>query len=162
MTIFYVGWNLAVEDDSTMTRSIVSGVVSGVIAGLLFGWLPGIFAKSKFVRATTAIETNTGEEVVFETAANHFKGIEGVGGKLYLTNQRLVFKSHKLNIQNHELSIDLKAIDSVARYKTAGLINNGLSITTSQNVTEKFVVDQIDEWIGRLSVNSNSQPASMA
>jgi hypothetical protein len=162
MAVFNVGWNLAVEDDYTVTTSVVSGLIAGLISGLLFGWLTGIFARSKFVKNTTGIVTKPGEVVVFQTAANHFKGIEAVGGKLYLTNQRLVFKSHRLNIQNHELSIDLTDIISITRHKTAGLIKNGLSITTSQNLTEKFVVEQIDEWVERLSVKSNSQPASTA
>ncbi|MGZ5283455.1 MAG: GRAM domain-containing protein, partial [Bacteroidia bacterium] len=103
--------------------------------------------------------TQPGENIVFETPANHFKGIEAVGGSLYLTSKRLVFKSHKLNIQNHEFSIDLVEIKSVDRYKSIGLADNGLSIITSKGVTEKFVVEQIEEWVKLLKVSS-SQPVS--
>jgi hypothetical protein len=125
----------------------VVGFISGAISGILFWWLIGVFANSKIVKESTKIETDSDENIVFETPANHFKGLEGVGGKLYLTNKRLVFKSHKYNIQNHELSILLADLKKVDRRKTLGLINNGISIITTDGKTEKFVVEELDKWI---------------
>lgn len=72
-----------------------------------------------------------------------------------MTNKRLIFKSHKLNIQNHQLDINLLEINSVDRYNTLGVIDNGLSINTNQNKTEKFVVEQVDEWITQLKDKKN-------
>ena len=123
----------------------------GAVAGFLFGWMNGRFEKSKLVTNTMKIDIKAGETILFETGANHFKGAEAVGGKLYLTNKRLVFKSHKLNIQNHELSIILSGIGKVDRYKAPGLANNGLAVTTSDNKIEKFVVQQPDEWFKQLT-----------
>jgi hypothetical protein len=40
----------------------------------------------------------TGEAIVKEGAANYLKRYEGVGGKLYLTTERLIFESHAFNI----------------------------------------------------------------
>lgn len=154
MAVFFILQNLLANDYNTskeITASVVSGLIIGVISGLLFGWLMGLFINSKFVKKTTKVDTEPGENILFQTPANHFKGIEGVGGKLYLTNKRLIFKSHKLNIQNHQLSIELTDINNVGRYKTLGLMNNGLSIMTNQNKTEKFVVEQVDEWIKLLA-----------
>ena len=74
---------------------------------------------------------------------------------MYLTNKRLVFKSHKLNVQNHELSLQLSDIAKVEAYKTMGLINNGLVVTTRHNTTEKFVVDQRSEWLARLTAKNS-------
>lgn len=164
MAIFNVGWDLATENNYTrghITTLLISGVIGGAIAGLLFSWLIGIVGKSKFINTVTKIETEPDENVLIETPANHFKGIEAVGGKLYLTNKRLIFKSHKLNIQNHELFIDLPDIKSVDRHKTLGLVNNGLLITTSQNMKEKFVVEQAEEWVNRLTVKRSSQTIPM-
>lgn len=107
----------------------------------------------------TKIVTGPDENILFETPANHFKGIEGVGGKLYLTNKRLVFKSHKLNIQNHELSIQLTDVKNVDRHKTLGLVNNGLTITTIDDKTEKFVVEQVENWIKYLTEKNGLQQA---
>jgi hypothetical protein len=154
MTVFFILQNLFTNDNLTskeIIKSVFSGIIAGIISGFLFGWLVGLFNKSKFVKETTMFDTDPDEVIVFETSANHFKGFEGVGGKLYLTNKRLFFKSHKLNIQNHQLSISLADISSADRYKTLSLVNNGLAIITKQNTTEKFVVEQVDEWLKQLA-----------
>lgn len=129
-----------------IVRIIAIGILSGAIAGFVFGFLTEKFRTSKFVKNSTQININADEKIIFETPANHFKGAEGVGGKLYLTNERLVFKSHKLNFQKHELSILLHDIAKVERYKVLGMINNGLIVYTFQNTTEKFVVEKANEW----------------
>ncbi|MCO5287644.1 MAG: GRAM domain-containing protein [Chitinophagaceae bacterium] len=153
MTVFSILQDLLTHSNLTtkdIVIIIVSGLFVGALSGLLFGWFIGLFANSKSLTKDTKIDTDTGETILFDTGANHFKGAEAVGGKLYLTDKRLVFKSHKFNIQNHELSINLSDIDKVNRYKTLGLVNNGLSVTTIDNKTEKFVVQQIEEWLNQL------------
>ena len=49
------------------------------------------------------------EKVVKEGAANLQKNLETVGGKLYLTNQRLVFEAHKLNVQGGATEVELSS-----------------------------------------------------
>lgn len=140
---------------SSILESLISGLLFGILSGFLFGVSLGRFARyfesSKFVENTTKIDIEVDENILFQTGANHFKGIEGVGGKLYLTNKRLVFKSHKLNIQTHELSIDLADIKNVERSQTIGLIDNGLTVISGNNKTDKFVVEKANEWVTRLS-----------
>ncbi len=157
--IFSVVRNFLTQDNIT-TKSVILfiafGLVSGAIQGFLFGWLIGLFVNSKFVKQATQITTEADETVLFETGANHFKGAEAVGGKLYLTNKRLVFKSHNMNIQNHELSIPLTHIHKVDRYKTLGIVNNGLTVTADDKI-EKFVVQQPDKWFDQLQEKSGLQ-----
>jgi len=158
MTVFFILQNLLTNDNQTskeIIKSVISGTIAGIISGFLFGWLMGLFSKSKFVKETTNVDTNPDEDILFQTPANHFIGVEGVGGKLYLTTKRLIFKSHKLNIQNHELSISLENINSADSYKILGVVNNGLAIITKQNTTEKFVVEQVDEWLKQLANRKN-------
>jgi hypothetical protein len=155
MTVFYILQDLLTHPNLTIkdiTISVVSGLFGGALSGLLFGWLTGLFAN--ILTKSIKIQTEAGETILFETGANHFKGAEGVGGKLYLTNKRLAFKSHKFNIQNHEFSISLLDIDKIDRYKTLGLVDNGLSVQTIDNKTEKFVVQKIDEWLSQLTVKN--------
>ncbi len=152
MSIFFIGFDFIQSDQTSnkeIIRIIISGLVAGAVAGFLFGWSIGWFANSKAVANSTKIELDTDETVAFETGANHFKGMEGVGGKLYLTNKRLVFKSHKFNIQKHTLSINLDEIINVERIKTAGIINNGLRVT-HQDKQEKFVVEKAGGWVSLL------------
>ena len=160
VTIFFIVQDLLTHDDLTtknIITFIISGLFGGALAGLLFGWLTGLFSNSKFFTSGTKIDTDENEDILFETLANHFKGVEAVGGKLFLTNKRLVFKSHKLNIQNHQLTLNISDIQKVDRYKTMGLVNNGLSVTTINGSTDKFVVQQPDEWFNYLTDKNGLQ-----
>ena len=157
MTIFFILQNLYLAEDRTTTgviKSVVTGIVTGAVTGVLYGWLIGMFAKSKLITASTKIETAPGETILFDTPANHFKGIEGVGGKLYLTNKRLIFKSHAMNAQNHLLSLDLDDISRVHPCKYLKVMNNGIAVTLANETVEKFVVEQRDSWLEHLAEKS--------
>ena len=163
MSVLFILQNLLMDDNATTGRivvSIIAGLIIGMLSGLSGAWLLARFGKSKFVVDGTRIEIPPGETILLETPAAHFKGIEGVGGKLYLTDRRLVFKSHKLNLQSHLFEIDLTEIKDVNTYRPLGLNNNGLSITTAENNTERFVVEQVDQWVkflGAQRVTTKSQ-----
>lgn len=45
----------------------------------------------------------SGEQLIKEGFANLQRGWEALGGRLYLTNQRLIFESHPFNIQREAL-----------------------------------------------------------
>lgn len=156
--IFFAIQNILSTNTSSskdMANGIISALAAGAIAGFLFAWLIGLFAKSKAVNESAKIETDEGESILFQTGANHFKGMEGVGGKLFLTNKRLIFKSHKFNIQNHQLQINLTDITNVSRRKTMGIINNGLMVT-HHDKQEKFVVENAEEWMKQLEGSRHS------
>ena len=154
MAVFFIFQDLLTQGNlstKNLIITIVSALIGGALAGLLFGWLMGLLANSKLFKAGTNISTGANEAIVFETGANHFKGVEGVGGKLYLTNKLMVFKSHKFNIQNHELSISLLDVAKVERHNRLGIFNNGLSVTTTQQTIEKFAVQQPGEWVNQIA-----------
>ena len=151
MVIFYIAQNLLTADHLTQKEvlaSIISGLIGGAIAGLLFGWTTGLIAKA--MAKGIHLVPDEDETILFETGANHFKGFEAVGGKLYLTTKRLVFKSHRLNFQKHTLSINTHEIAAVDRYKVWGISNNGLLVKTKNGLTEKFIVVQPEEWLQHL------------
>jgi hypothetical protein len=136
-------------------KGILVGIIEGLSAGFLFGHTVYYFGK----RTDKAVQFDPepGENLLFQSGANHFQGLEAVGGKLILTNKRLVFKSHSLNIQRHTLSVPLSQLQHAERYKTMGLVNNGLKIVTGTG-TEKFVVDKAAEWQSMLLNKINMPP----
>ena len=147
MSIFFILrdlWNIENFTTKSLLTIIFLGIMCGAIAGILFGYLTGKFLK--FTDSNVNIETEEDENVLLESLANHYKGIEAVGGKLFLTNKKLIFKSHKFNIQNHEFSISLDEIVKTDKYKNIG-INNGLSILCKNGKTEKIVVEEPEKWI---------------
>jgi hypothetical protein len=58
-------------------------------------------------------ELRKGEQVVKEGSANLQRNIETVGGKLYLTNQRIVFEAHKFNVQRGATEVELSNIQAL-------------------------------------------------
>ena len=96
------------------------------------------------------IELRNNEKLVKKGAANHFMWIEGVGGKLFLTNQRIFFKSHGLNIQIHELSISLNEIENIEGEYSLWSIPNELIVKTRNGKREKFVVHSRSKWIEKI------------
>lgn len=59
-----------------------------------------------------------GEYLAEEKKCNYVKGCESIGGKIFITNQRIVFESHGLNLQNDPVEIYFKDIVSVGSRNT--------------------------------------------
>lgn len=74
--------------------------------------------------------------------ANLFRGVEAVGGKLLIYNNHLHFKSHSLNIQTGDTTINIQDISAISLTNTLGIVPNGLLIKTKQGTEFRFVVSQ--------------------
>ena len=127
---------------------LLSTAVAGLVAGLIFSFIIDYSATRLYKKNIVSIDE--GETVIKEGGANHFKGSAGVGGKFVLTNKRLIFKSHKSNLQNHQETYDLSQLVSARATKTLNLFNNGLTIELTDNEIHKFVVDEPDKWVSAL------------
>src|SRR6187455_2813762 len=57
----------------------------------------------------------SGETPVKDGGANLQRGVETVGGWLYLTNQRVVFESHAFNVQTGVTEIPLASISGIRK-----------------------------------------------
>ena len=91
-------------------HGLTPGLLAGIACGIFFGLSISAFAtyqKKKFQVERPLLEN---EKLIKEGGANHFKNMEGVGGWIYLTDKRMFFKSHSVNIQKYELSIPLHKI----------------------------------------------------
>jgi hypothetical protein len=151
----FLGLQVMFEGGLT-TGEFLKAVVTTVLVG--FGLPPAMNSLGKRLYAKVIIDLNSAEIVVREGGANHFKGAEGVGGKLALTNKRLVFKSHQLNVQNHAESFLLENVRQVAAVKTWNLFKNGLRVMLTNNEVHQFVVDEPAEWIREIE-NLHAQSA---
>jgi len=96
-------------------------------------------------------ELRQGEQIVKEGAANLQKNIETVGGKLCLTNQRLVFEAHKINVQGGTTEIELTNVQSSRPCCTRflgiiPLFPNSLAVFTKQGKEYRFVLFGRHAW----------------
>jgi len=106
------------------------------------------------------VQLPQGEVIIKEGAANLQKGIETVGGKLRLTNQRLLFKAHKLNVLGGTTEIELTDIKSshVCWTKLFGLIPfvpNSLAVLTNDGNEYRFVLFDRKAWVAAIDAQKN-------
>ncbi len=116
-----------------------------------------MFSKIDFNEEFEKIDKKS---IVYSGLANHFKDNIAVGGTLYLLGNKIIFQSNIINFaKRHQKIIELNEIDKTDFRKTMGLINNGISIKTKDNITEEFVVNKRETWKEQIEkvikINSN-------
>lgn len=146
--ILMVVFNSIIKGEFTL-GILVSTTIGGLVAGLLFALTMQYAAKGLVKKVVMNVADD--EQIIKEGSANHFKGREGVGGKLVLTNRRLIFKSHQFNMQNHQQTFNLDQIEGVRTTKTLKILENGLTLDLVNNVSHKFIVDEPTDWVDKIS-----------
>lgn len=92
-----------------------------------------------------------GETIQKQGMANMMRGLESVGGKLYLTSQRIVFESHSLNIQTGSSLVPLTEVESTELCWTKILnlipvMPNSIRVNTANGNKLQFVVFGRGSW----------------
>ena len=152
-----IGYGLilfVLNSNQNIEEIAIQAVFYGVFITLFFIFLFPWFMKKLVGNRIENIhpELLENEKVEEEIVANLFRGIEGVGGKIFLTNQRLIFKSHSLNIQKGQTNIDYSEISSVEKRKTMKIINNGIKILTNKDQEYCFVVNDRESQIQKINI----------
>ena len=129
-------------------RLITEGIIFAVVYGLLFYLLTDklipILAKS--VKPGLLED----EKIKIESPASFLKGFEKVGGKLFLTNKRLIFKAHILNIHRKQINFEFGQISEVEKRKISNAPDNGIRVTMASGENFDFVVQDRDKWLEKL------------
>ena len=89
-------------------------------------------------------------------SANLFRGAESVGGAIHFEEDKLIFKSHKVNIQTGETEILYKDINSIDKTNTLGIIPNGMKITLENEEKYRFVLSNRENVIEFLNSKISS------
>lgn len=96
------------------------------------------------------------EQIHLDVFANLFRGREAVGGKLKITDTRLIFKSHAFNVQTGTTEILIEQIREVRKRNNLWIVPNGISVITKIGVEYKFVLwnrNKIIDFINSRIVN---------
>lgn len=127
------------------------GIIIGAIMGTLFGLFMCVIAEFLSRNFGKNISQITGgKNVLKKGPANHVMNGESVGGYLFLLDESIIFKSHKINVNKHQLILPLEEIADVKPSLTLGLVPNGMKITTSGGEVEKFVVNGRKDWVRQI------------
>ncbi len=137
------------DQPESISYYLIQAILFGFLMSSVVPWALQKFGKKAFNKLGKSIDILLGdnENIEYEGPANLFRGIEGVGGKLVFTNQKLIFASHKFNIQKGQTDIYYDDIINVETRKTSGLTDNGIRITTKDSKSYDFVVNDRDQWM---------------
>ena len=133
------------------------GLAYGAFGGFLFGLCMASFLYFQTRKFRENRPLDADEKLIWEGPANH----HGNGGWLYLTDSRMLYLSHKVNIKTHELEFPLADVVSVERGRTLGVIPNKLILNLRNGKREEFGVQSVKNWVGRIERESkllNGQP----
>lgn len=126
------------------------GTAAGVSAGVLFGLCFGAVAVIGGSRRMRAHPEFTAETLLRDDAANHFVGWQAVGGWLYLTDQRVLFRPHAFNLQAKEWTAALDTVKAAAPMRILGFIPNGLRIDAPGG-SHHFLIRESRSWESAIS-----------
>ena len=103
------------------------------------------------------LELRSGEKLLLEGAASKWQKIGSKGGKLFLTNQRIVFKAHGFNfgskIDEYELSQINAKNNTFEIFTSSNLASTNITFHTNNGEKLSFVVTnkQKNMWIEQIS-----------
>jgi len=86
------------------------------------------------------MQLDPNEQILADVAANMWRGIEAVGGRMKITNRRVIFESHAINLQKILAEIPMSDISLVGPQNTMLIVPNGLVIRLKSGMEYKFVV----------------------
>lgn len=96
-------------------------------------------------------ELRSTETMILTGPANLQRGVETVGGALFLSSERLLFRAHRGNVQKTPLDIDLQQIAGVTPCWTKFLAvlpiwPNSLAVGLENGKQWRFVLRHRDQW----------------
>ncbi len=138
----------------------VKNLVVYLLEGIFYGGFMGVllFYFSKRVKKVN-LDLEEDEQIEFKGNANLFRGIEGVVGRLFLTNKNVVFKSHKFNIQKGQTNIKLNDISEILKKKRRflSIMGHGIKIKTKDGQNFHFITTNQDVWVEKLNEKINTK-----
>ena len=130
-----------------MQKTLAISAIMGICAMLINGMLYSRFTKPLKELEQITIELNDAETLLIQAPANFLIGDGLIPGKLFLTEERMIFKSYPDNEETaSEYSwnnADLKPYKFHCSIQNAG---GQFRLTASDNTTIMFEVDQIKIW----------------
>lgn len=129
-------------------KGLFGGLFSGIGFGLAMAGV-NVYLKNKFQKDPLIFPD--GETLIKEGAANLKNKMEGAGGWLYLTDQKLVFRPHSFNFNNQPTEIPLDEISEALPSHSLGIVPNGLKIVLRDQTVKKFVVENRKDWCAQIN-----------
>ncbi len=151
--IIWIGIKSAENNGFTTTilwASIGRGLFMGISWALIMKWMSG--DPYKHVK----LKLESEETVVKEGGANLIPVNKGEGGKLAVTNRRLLFKGQRYDTRDFQFVIEFDKIESIRTHKSWKLLKNELHIAMTDGTTFRFAVDHPVQWLSAIEGQMSS------
>ena len=151
--IIWIGIKSAENNGFTTTilwASIGRGLFMGISWALIMKWMSG--DPYKHVK----LKLESEETVVKEGGANLIPVNKGEGGKLAVTNRRLLFKGQRYDTRDFQFVIEFDKIESIRTHKPWKLLKNELHIAMTDGTTFRFAVDHPVQWLSAIEGQMSS------
>ena len=108
-TVFsLLSWN----DGNPPPVALLHGLVTGVVVVGLLGIVLVALSKSRRLGVRDVGGWAEGEQILMTALGSLYRRGEPVGGRIFLTNRRVRFVSHRLNLDVFDLSLPLREVES--------------------------------------------------
>ena len=150
--MLYIVDNCSANVHYSSTSIVFQAVLFGIFFGVGFPFLNQQITGTQYKKLDSSIRpTLTGaEKIEIEGPAHLIHGVNRVGGRIYLTNQKMIFTSHENKIQNKQTDISYQNITKVEKRKTKLIHDNGIRIFTKEQKHFDFVVNERDVWLDEI------------
>jgi len=81
-----------------------------------------------------------GERLLYENSANLLRKFKAIGGKLMVTDQRVIFETDALDLETGLISVTYKKIKKVKSVNTLMVIPNGIELELKSRDKFRFAV----------------------
>lgn len=146
---FTLALMLITANEEPLRNYIVQGVFFGLAMGFITPRLNLALTKKKTPK-TDDIPLSEEEEIKFIGGANLYKNKAGSGGKLVLTNSRLIFTSPRLIHDQSIISLPIKEITSAKPVQKNWLVEEIFAVHAT-NEEFRFVSYDREKWIEEIS-----------
>ena len=96
------------------------------------------------------------KNIILKSSAHYKKGFSQIEGKLYLSDDKLEFKTLMISLRTEKFNISLVDISSVSLVWTKlfglfPLLPNSILIKTKNDKSYKFIVKKSKKWINNIN-----------
>ena len=146
-------FDFLVTNDVTVLENIIQSLVFGLVLSLvsIYNWR----SSGRKIERLIKLELNKGEKIEIETRAGRLINRIIFPGKLYLTDQRLIYIGFEYFQFEKIKSIKRNDIVDIQPVKIYNLIDNGIEIQDRFGKKHKFNFDDRDEVLAALQTEMN-------
>jgi hypothetical protein len=137
-------------DTQDLERIAISALVFALFFGLGYPAFLSWFTNRQLAKIKDP-EMEADEVILFRDAASIYKNKwVAVGGKLFITNQRLIFIPTKANFNKANVEIKRSNIEEITKRKSGGIMNNGMKLSYLDGSEHIFILNSRDEIVEML------------